>query len=163
MVADTSPKVTGGAIVSDILGMNDSTVKITRVWKTDEYLEYHGVEKTNSLGGAIAHLHSRYVIPQDQEQELFELIEEYERTRLGFQRALDRWRIERGCHGYDLEFELEEETNDLYALTGATEAYEQAAAQLSVFLGHFDVRDGKKKMQRWRSQPTRVYDEVEVH
>lgn len=161
MIPDTSPKVTGGAIVSDILGMTDSAVKIHRVPDGAGYMRYDGVEKSNSLGGTIAHVHSRYLIPDKDEPELYELIEEYERTRLAFQRAHDRWQTNRGNHGYDLEFELEEETNDLYALMGATEAFEEASAQLSVFLGHFEVGgDGRKKMQNWRKQAPRVYEEV---
>lgn len=158
MPIDTSPHVTGGAIVSDILGMNDSLVKVHRVQDGGGFMRYDGVESSNPVGDAIARVHSRYLIPDDQEPELHDLIQEYERARLAFQRAYGRWQTERGKHGYDLEFMLEEEGNDLYSLTAATEEFEQACQELSRFLSRFEVGgNGEKKMQRWRSQEVRVY------
>lgn len=147
---DTSAKLSAGATLDDILEPRGVT-RVPRSHTTSMGDVIYDLDSTDHsrITGLLSRVNERYDVPADREQELAELVQEYQTTKGALEKGIERWKTRRGNNTYDLEFVLTEECADVYAVMLSAEEFEQASGQLSVFLEYFPVKGGPKKKAAW--------------
>lgn len=103
------------------------------------------IERKDAISSSVAHLHERYDIPEDRWEELGVLVQNYLRSAHNLEAAHTRWQAHRGSHGWELEFQLLEETQDLSGLYRSLRDHDTAACALGGFLKGYEMKSGKKR------------------
>lgn len=124
---------------------DDSTPVTAASHKAHDGVLVYSAGVDSNIESRIHDLHRRYRIPQEYHEELGRMIHDYLKAKASLDKAINRWRSQRGTSGWDLVWLLRDEELEVDNLESFLDEYGVALLNLRGFVARFETNGNERK------------------